>query len=79
MGAPHGDDHPPLNWRRQEGGRELSEVLHAEERQAESLRVLIVDDHDLFRTGLRNLLEEQGVQVIGEAATQPVTSPAPHR
>jgi DNA-binding NarL/FixJ family response regulator len=27
-----------------------------------------VDDHDLFRTGLRNLLEEQGVQVIGEAA-----------
>jgi DNA-binding NarL/FixJ family response regulator len=28
-----------------------------------------VDDHDLFRTGLRNLLEEQGVQVVGEAAT----------
>ena len=33
------------------------------------LRVLIVDDHDLFRTGLRNLLEEQGVQIVGEAAT----------
>jgi DNA-binding NarL/FixJ family response regulator len=32
------------------------------------LRVLIVDDHDLFRTGLRNLLEEQGIQVVGEAA-----------
>jgi DNA-binding NarL/FixJ family response regulator len=32
------------------------------------LRVLIVDDHDLFRSGLRNLLEEQGVNVIGEAA-----------
>jgi len=31
--------------------------------------VLIVDDHDLFRTGLRNLLEEQGVQVVGEAAS----------
>jgi DNA-binding NarL/FixJ family response regulator len=30
---------------------------------------LIVDDHDLFRTGLRNLLEEQGVQVAGEAAS----------
>jgi DNA-binding NarL/FixJ family response regulator len=28
----------------------------------------VVDDHDLFRTGLRNLLEEQGVQVVGEAA-----------
>ncbi|HZT15932.1 MAG TPA: response regulator transcription factor [Gaiellaceae bacterium] len=29
--------------------------------------MLLVDDHDLFRTGLRNLLEEQGVQVVGEA------------
>ena len=27
-----------------------------------------MDDHDLFRTGLRTLLEEQGVQIIGEAA-----------
>jgi DNA-binding NarL/FixJ family response regulator len=25
-----------------------------------------VDDHDLFRTGLRNLLEEQGVVIAGE-------------
>ena len=48
----------------------LSEVLQtAEERQAESLRVLIVDDHDLFRTGLRNLLEEQGVNIVGEASS----------
>ena len=39
-----------------------------EGRQADSLRVLIVDDHDLFRTGLRNLLEEQGVQIVGEAS-----------
>lgn len=31
-------------------------------------RVLIVDDHDLFRTGLRNLLEEKGVRIVGEAA-----------
>jgi DNA-binding NarL/FixJ family response regulator len=48
-------------------------VSHAaeipQERRAEPLRVLIVDDHDLFRTGLRNLLEEQGVQVVGEATT----------
>ena len=36
--------------------------------QTEGLRVLLVDDHDLFRTGLRNLLEEQGVQIVGEAA-----------
>src|SRR5215210_515094 len=32
------------------------------------LRVVLVDDHDLFRTGLRNLLEEQGVQIVAEAS-----------
>jgi DNA-binding NarL/FixJ family response regulator len=40
----------------QRGGKGLDE-----------LRVLVVDDHDLFRTGLRNLLEEEGVKVVGEA------------
>jgi len=30
-------------------------------------RVLLVDDHDLFRTGLRNLLEDEGVDVVAEA------------
>jgi DNA-binding NarL/FixJ family response regulator len=34
---------------------------------ATGARVLIVDDHGLFRTGLRSLLEEQGIQVVGEA------------
>jgi DNA-binding NarL/FixJ family response regulator len=29
-------------------------------------RVLLVDDHDVFRTGLRTLLEEQDVQIVGE-------------
>ena len=33
------------------------------------MRVLLVDDHDLFRSGLRNLLEERGVQVVGEASS----------
>lgn len=48
----------------------LTEPLSAaDERGPETLRVLIVDDHDLFRTGLRNLLEEQGVVVSGEAAS----------
>jgi DNA-binding NarL/FixJ family response regulator len=28
------------------------------------LRLMVVDDHDLFRTGLRTLLEEEGYQVI---------------
>jgi DNA-binding NarL/FixJ family response regulator len=31
--------------------------------------VLLVDDHDLFRTGLRNLLEEQGVDIVAEASS----------
>ena len=34
-----------------------------------SPRVLLVDDHDLFRTGLRTLLVEEGVDVVGEAQT----------
>ncbi|HYY32921.1 MAG TPA: response regulator transcription factor [Gaiellaceae bacterium] len=38
-------------------------------RGLDDLRVLIVDDHDLFRTGLRNLLEQEGVNVVGEAAS----------
>jgi DNA-binding NarL/FixJ family response regulator len=29
-------------------------------------RVLLVDDHDLFRSGLRTLLDDQEVQVVGE-------------
>ncbi len=48
----------------------MSEPVPATEgRAVETLRVLIVDDHDLFRTGLRNLLEEQGVHVAGEAGS----------
>jgi len=36
---------------------------------SDAIRVLIVDDHDLFRSGLRTLLDEQdGVVVVGEAA-----------
>ena len=37
--------------------------------QRDPLRVLLVDDHDLFRTGLRNLLEEQSVDIVGEASS----------
>lgn len=46
---------------------ETEETPH--EAEGVAARVLLVDDHDLFRTGLRNLLEEQGVQVVGEAGT----------
>ena len=32
------------------------------------VRVLLVDDHDLVRTGIRRLLEDnEGIEVVGEA------------
>jgi DNA-binding NarL/FixJ family response regulator len=33
------------------------------------MRVLLADDHALFRAGLRGLLEARGIDVIGEAGT----------
>lgn len=33
-----------------------------------SIRLLLVDDHDLVRQGLKVLLERQGFQVVGEAS-----------
>ena len=47
----------------------MSETATHEQPDERAIRVLIVDDHDLFRTGLRNLLEEQGVEIVGEAAS----------
>jgi DNA-binding NarL/FixJ family response regulator len=47
----------------------MSDVLVETSETQDEVRVLLVDDHDLFRTGLRNLLEEQGaLQVVGEGA-----------
>src|SRR5689334_19470680 len=34
-----------------------------------SPRVLLVDDHEIYRAGLRGLLEEAGTDIVGEAAT----------
>jgi NarL family two-component system response regulator LiaR len=47
----------------------LSETATTKDADEQGVRVLLVDDHDLFRTGLRNLLEEQGVVIAGEAST----------
>ena len=58
-------DFDALNRRPRE---EMSEAPQIAGAHAVSPRVLLVDDHDLFRTGLRNLLEEHGVHVVGEAA-----------
>ena len=33
------------------------------------LRVVVVDDHDVFRNGLVSLLSDQGIDVVGDAAT----------
>ena len=46
----------------------MSHPVVADGQARTEVRVLIVDDHDLFRSGLRNLLEDEGVQVVGEAA-----------
>ena len=71
LGPPHRHDHDLLTTLvAAKGGIAVSELVEtAEERHVEALRVLLVDDHDLFRTGLRNLLEEQGLAIVGEAGT----------
>ncbi len=46
----------------------MSTPARLDEQALDDVRVLIVDDHDLFRSGLRNLLEDEGVHIVGEAA-----------
>ena len=47
----------------------MNETVPTTDVEPHDVRVLLVDDHDLFRTGLRNLLEGQGIHIVGEAAT----------
>jgi DNA-binding NarL/FixJ family response regulator len=35
------------------------------------IRLVLVDDHALLRSGLRQLLEQHGVDVVGEASDGP--------
>jgi DNA-binding NarL/FixJ family response regulator len=45
----------------------MSDARARERETQDDLRVLLVDDHDLFRTGLRNLLAEHGgIHVVAE-------------
>ena len=74
MGPPNGHDHHPLSAGRlapvqSRGGHALNDTASIEETETHAIRVLLVDDHDLFRTGLRNLLEEQGVDIVAEASS----------
>jgi DNA-binding NarL/FixJ family response regulator len=41
------------------------------------MRVLIVDDHPLFRDGLRSLLEVRGIDVVAFAVRQGLIEPPP--
>ena len=47
-------------------GGSVPEEVHVE-KTLDELRVVLVDDHDLFRRGLVNLLAEHGLHVVGEA------------
>ena len=47
----------------------MSETAPSADADERNVRVLLVDDHDLFRTGLRNLLEDQGIEIVGEAGS----------
>ena len=74
VGPPNGHDHHPLSAGRlapvqSRGGHALNDTASIEETETHAIRVLLVDDHDLFRTGLRNLLEEQGVDIVAEASS----------
>jgi DNA-binding NarL/FixJ family response regulator len=72
VGPANGHDHAALTSKLASPPAEeeaLNETETTEDAEEQGLRVLLVDDHDLFRTGLRNLLEEQGVQIVGEAAS----------
>ena len=40
----------------------------AAERESARLRILIVDDHEALRAGVRSVLEGRGLEVCGEAA-----------
>jgi len=50
-------------------GRSSGRVIQSPPQSESSPRVLLVDDHDLFRRGLRSMLEGEGVDVVGEAET----------
>src|SRR5262245_58837154 len=48
--------------------RPAMSTTSVDQRALEDVRVLIVDDPHPFRSGLRTLLEDEGVQIVGEAS-----------
>lgn len=63
-------------------GRHRAKEGEGDDVEPAQVRVLIVDDHDLFRTGLRALLEEEGFDVAdsagGAAGIRRAAGFAPH-
>lgn len=51
--------------------RPFIQPLHLEAEPARPPAVLIIDDHDLFRAGLRTLLEGQSLRVVGDSRCEP--------
>ena len=47
----------------------MSERDSARGHASAPVRVALVDDHEVFRRGLRDLLEERGLEVVGEASS----------
>jgi DNA-binding NarL/FixJ family response regulator len=45
----------------------FAQRAHRRQDQLHQIRVLLVDEHEFFRTGLRNVLAENGLHVVGES------------
>src|SRR3954451_2516490 len=65
-------DHPRSRnvnaWRGLQGSERLAPGPMPDSMR-ESTRVVVVDDHELFLRGLVDMLREQGVDVVGTAAS----------
>jgi NarL family two-component system response regulator LiaR len=46
----------------------ISTINSSAAARGNDLKVIVVDDHELFRRGLIGLLEERGIEIVGEAA-----------
>ena len=58
----------------EQGGGHVQQ-LDTESEDNRPLRVLIVDDHDFFRAGVRSVLTEHGYEVVGEAPSATAALP----
>ena len=50
-------------------GEQVDEAARAQPDSAEAIKVFILDDHELVRRGLQDLLEGEGFEVIGQSGS----------